>query len=108
MLDVCNHGCILKLHKQRFLYHFCNKKFFARTKIVNDGCFISNQVKYAIALELKNKISEKDMAKRYRVSLIPLKELLILIMIVKNFISTIYPKYFLLMNLNLLNQLMMP
>lgn len=107
MLDICNHGCILKLHKQRFLYHSCNKKFFARTKIVNDGCFISNQVKYAIALELKNKISEKYMAKRYRVSLIPLKELLILIM-VKNFISTIHPKYFLLMNLNLLNQLMMP
>jgi len=62
------HGCILKLHKQRFLYHSCNKKFFARTKIVNDGCFISNQVKYAIALELKNKISEKDMTKRYLVS----------------------------------------
>ena len=98
---------ILMLHKQIFLCHSCNKKFFARTKIVNDGCFISNQVKYAIALELKNKISEKYMAKRYRVSLIPLKELLILIM-VKNFISTIYPKYFLLMNLNLLNQLMMP
>ena len=68
MLDVCNHGCILRLKKQRFLCHSCNKKFFARTKIVNDGCFISNQVKYAIALELKNKISEVDIAKRYRVS----------------------------------------
>ena len=42
MLDVCNHGCILRLHKQRFLCHSCNKKIFARTKIVNDGCFISN------------------------------------------------------------------
>ena len=68
MLDVCNHGCILRLNKQRFLCHSCHKKFFARTKIVNDGCFISNQVKYAIALELKNKISEKDIANRYRVS----------------------------------------
>ena len=68
MLDVCNHGCILRLNKQRFLCHSCNKKFFARTKIVNDGCFISNQVKYAIALELKNKISEVDISKRYRVS----------------------------------------
>ena len=68
MLDVCNHGCILRLHKQRFLCHSCHKKFFARTKIVNDGCFISNQVKYAIALELKKKISEKDIANRYRVS----------------------------------------
>ena len=68
MLDVCNHGCILRLKKQRFLCHSCNKKFFAKTNIVNDGCFISNQVKYAIALELKNKISEVDIAKRYRVS----------------------------------------
>ena len=68
MLDVCNHGCILRLNKQRFLCHSCHKKFFAKTKIVNDGCFISNQVKYAIALELKKKISEKDIANRYRVS----------------------------------------
>lgn len=68
MLDACNYGVILRLHKQRFLCHCCNKKFFARTNIVNDGCFISNQVKYAVALELKNKISEKDIAKRYRIS----------------------------------------
>ena len=68
MLDVCGYGCILRLSKQRFLCHCCNKKFFARTNIVNDNSFISNQVKYAIALELKNKISEKDIAKRYRVS----------------------------------------
>ena len=68
MLDIANYGCILRLHKQRFICHSCNKKFFATTKIVEDGCFISNQVKYAIALELKNKISEKDIAKRYRVS----------------------------------------
>lgn len=68
MLDVCNYGFILRLHKQRYLCHSCNKKFFARTNIVDDGCCISNQVKYAIALELKNKISEKDIANRYRVS----------------------------------------
>ncbi|MGM9877407.1 MAG: ISL3 family transposase [Bacilli bacterium] len=68
MLDVANYGCILRLHKQRFICHSCNKKFFATTKIVDEGCFISNQVKHAIALELKNKISEKDIAKRYRVS----------------------------------------
>jgi len=68
MLDVSNYPSILRLHKQRFKCHSCNKKFFARTNIVDDGCFISNQVKYAIALELKNKISEKDIAKRYHVS----------------------------------------
>ena len=68
LLDVCGHGCILRLKKQRFLCHSCNKKFFATTPIVNKGCFISNNVKYAIALDLKNKISEKDIANRYRVS----------------------------------------
>ena len=68
MLDVCGYGFILRLHKQRFLCHNCNKKFFAKTNIVDEGCFISNQVKYSIALELKNKISEKDIAKRYRIS----------------------------------------
>ena len=68
LLDVANYGCILRLNKQRYLCHSCNKKFFARTKLVDDFCFISNPVKYAIALDLKNKISEKDIAKRYRVS----------------------------------------
>ena len=68
LLDTCGHGCILKLYKQRFLCHSCMKKFFATTNIVDKGCFISNSVKYAIALDLKNKISEKDIAKRYRVS----------------------------------------
>lgn len=68
MLDIFNYPSILRLHKQRFICHNCNKKFFARTNIVDDGCFISNQVKYAIAIELKNKISEKDIAKRYHVS----------------------------------------
>jgi len=68
LLDVANYGCILRLNKQRYLCHSCNKKFFARTKLVDDFCFISNPVKYAIALNLKNKISEKDIAKRYRVS----------------------------------------
>ena len=68
LLDICGHGCILRLKKQRFLCHSCNKKFFATTPIVNKGCFISNNVKYAIALDLKNKISEKDIANRYRVS----------------------------------------
>lgn len=68
MLDICNYACILKLRKQRFKCHNCDKKFFAHTNLVDDGCFISNPVKYAIALELKNKISESDIARRYRVS----------------------------------------
>ena len=102
LLDVCGHGCILRLKKQRFLCHSCNKKFFAETSMVNKGFFISNSVKYAIALDLKHKISEKDI----EFHLILLKELLILIMMVKNYISIIYLKFYHLMNLNLLNQQM--
>ena len=68
MLDICGYGCKLRLKKQRFKCHLCNKKFFNNTSIVNEGSFISNDVKYAIALDLKNKISEKDIAKRYNVS----------------------------------------
>lgn len=68
LLDVSGYKCKLKLKKQRFLCHSCHKKFFAKTNIVNSNCFISNNVKYSIALELKNKISEKDISKRYRVS----------------------------------------
>ena len=64
MLDICNHGFILRLKKQRFLCHQCNKKFFATTTLVNPNCTISNQVKHAIALELKNKISEKSFLSR--------------------------------------------
>ena len=56
MLDVSNFPSILRLHKQRYKCHSCNKKFFAKTNIVNDGCFISNQVKYAIALDLKQEL----------------------------------------------------
>lgn len=68
MLDVSNYPSILRLFKQRYRCLCCHNKFFAMTNIVDEGCFISNQVKYAIALELKNKISEKDIAKRYHVS----------------------------------------
>lgn len=68
MLDICHYQTYLRLKKQRYLCHNCNKKFFAKTNVVDDGCFISNQVKYAIALDLKNKISEKDIANRFHVS----------------------------------------
>ena len=43
--------CRKKWHKQKYKCHSCNKKFFARTNIVDDGCFISNQFKYAIKLK---------------------------------------------------------
>lgn len=74
LLDACGYGCILRLKKQRFLCHSCHKKFFATSSIVNKHCFISNSVKYAIALDLKNKISEKILLKDIVFLLTLLKE----------------------------------
>ena len=104
LLDVSNFPSILRLHNQIYKCHSCNKKFFDKTNIVNDRCFISNQVEYSIALYLKNKISEKDIAKDIMFLQILLKESLILIIKVKNYTKIIYQKYYLMMNLNQLNQ----
>ena len=53
---------ILKLHKQRYLCKHCNKAFTLKTNITDYGCFISNNTKYNIALDLTKKRSEKDIA----------------------------------------------
>lgn len=68
MLKIANFNCILKLKKQRFLCNKCKKTFIAETSIVNKNCCISNSVKLAINLELKKKISEKDIATLFNVS----------------------------------------
>lgn len=58
--DVSGFKSILKLHKQRFLCKHCNKAFTLSTNIVNDGCFISNNTKHKIVVDLMKKRSEKD------------------------------------------------
>lgn len=60
--DVSGFKSILKLHKQRFLCKHCNKAFTLSTNIVNYGCFISNNTKHKIAVDLMKKRSEKDIA----------------------------------------------
>ena len=60
--DVSGFKSILKLHKQRFLCKHCNKAFTLSTNIVNYGCFISNNTKHKIAVDLIKKRSEKDIA----------------------------------------------
>ena len=62
ILDVSGFKSILKLHKQRYLCKHCHKAFTLSTNIVNYGCFISNNTKYKIALDLTKKRSEKDIA----------------------------------------------
>lgn len=105
--DVAGFKTILRLKKQRYLCKHCGKTFTLRDNVTKYGCFIYKNTKWKIANELRNKISEKDIAKIIMFLLILLKELWILITVHKNFIKIIYPKFYLLMNLNQLNQQML-
>lgn len=58
----------LHLFKQRFMCKNCKSTFTAKTYYVNEHCTISRPLLYAIALDLKHKISMKDIADRYFVS----------------------------------------
>lgn len=58
----------LHLFKQRFRCKDCGHTFSAKTYYVAENCYISQPLKFAIAIDLKKKISMKDIAKRYFVS----------------------------------------
>lgn len=66
--NVSGYRSILRLKKQRILCKHCNKAFTLKTKITDYGCFISKNTKWKIAKDLKDKISEKDIAKNNNVS----------------------------------------
>ncbi len=59
---------ILRLFKQRFLCKECQHTFSAQTYYVAQNCYISQSLKFAIAVDLKKKSSMKDIASRYFVS----------------------------------------
>jgi len=58
----------LHLYKQRFRCTQCHHTFSAKTYYVAENCYISQSLKFAIAMDLKKKISMKDIARRYFVS----------------------------------------
>ncbi len=66
--NVSGFNAYLRLRKQRYFCKHCNSTFTLNTDIVNKYCFISNNTKLAIALNAKDKISEKDIAKMHNVS----------------------------------------
>ena len=66
--DVSGFKTILRLKKQRYLCKHCGKAFTLRDNVTEYGCFISKNTKWKIANELRNKISEKDIAKNNNVS----------------------------------------
>ena len=59
---------ILRLKKQRYLCKHCGKAFTLRDNVTEYGCCISKNTKWKIANDLRNKISEKDIAKNNNVS----------------------------------------
>ena len=64
----CGYNTLLILDKQRFLCKHCNKTFTASTDVVDYHKQISNDTNLNIKLELMQKGSEKDIAKRNNVS----------------------------------------
>ncbi len=58
----------LRLFKQRFYCKECHHTFSAKTYYVAENCYISQTLKFAIAVDLKKKLSMKDIAQRYFVS----------------------------------------
>ena len=64
---ISNFKTILYLKVRRYKCK-CGKTFSQETSIVNRGCFISDNTKIAVALDVGNKTSEKDIALRNNVS----------------------------------------
>lgn len=58
----------LRLYKQRYRCKDCDHTFSATTNIVDENCYLSNPLKFAILNDLKQKCSMTDIANRYFVS----------------------------------------
>ena len=68
LTKACGYNTLLILDKQRFYCKHCNKTFTASTDVVDFRKQISNDTNLNIKLELMEKGSEKDIAKRNNVS----------------------------------------
>ena len=68
-IPIQNHNIELELTVQRYICKDCKKTFSPSTNIVSDNSSISNNLKYAIALELQKNISLTSIAKRYNISI---------------------------------------
>ena len=68
-IPIQNYNIQLKLNVQRYICKECKKTFSPSTNIVGDNSSISNNLKFAIALELQKNISLTSIAKRYNISI---------------------------------------
>ena len=67
-IPIQNYNIELELTIQRNICKDCKKTFSPSTNIVSDNSNISNNLKYTIALELKENLSLTSIAKRYNIS----------------------------------------
>ena len=67
-IPIQNYNIELELTIQRYICKDCKKTFSPSTNIVSDNSNISNNLKYTIALELKENLSLTSIAKRYNLS----------------------------------------
>ena len=65
---ISNCYSLLILHKQRFFCKHCNNTFIAETNLIDRNKNISNNTELQLNLELIQKQSEKDIAKRLDIS----------------------------------------
>ena len=68
-IPIQNYNIELELSVQRYICKDCKKTFSPSTNIVSDNSNISNNLKYTIALELKENLSLASIAKRYNISI---------------------------------------
>ena len=68
MIPYQNVPTYLRLYKQRYRCKACGQTFSATTNIVDERCYLSNALKFAILHDLKQKCAMTDIAKRYFVS----------------------------------------
>ena len=68
-IPIQNYNVELELTVQRYICKDCKKNFSPSTNIVSDNSSISNNLKYAVALELQKNISLTSIAKRYNISI---------------------------------------
>jgi len=67
-IPIQNYNIELELTIQRYICKDCKKTFSPSTNIVSDNSNISNNLKYSIALELKENVSLTYIAKKYNIS----------------------------------------
>ena len=68
-IPIQNYNIKLEPNVQRYICKDCKKPFSPSTDIVSDNSSISNNLKYAVVLEIQKNISLTTIAKRYNISI---------------------------------------